>query len=325
MAHMLTQRANTRTEMAYVGDTPWHGLGQVLTAAADIDTWKREAGMEWQIKRSPVRYGEGPEQRIFDDRHVLFRSDTKAPLGIVSPQYKVVHPGQVLEFFSDLVGAAGFRLETAGTMFGGARFWGLARVSEDAVVVGQDRVGGYLLLSTSCDGSLATEARFTTVRVVCHNTLSMALGVRAAAGTRVAISHRTRFDPAAVKARLGVATDQFAEFMQAARHLARKPVRTAVAETAVEALLTREKVVAGDADKVKASPAYQRIMGLFAGAALGGGLSSAEGTAWGLVNAVTEYVDHHSRARAVDNRLANAWYGRGDTLKTAALEAALAL
>ena len=194
MVAAVTVRQNGFAEMAFVGEKAWHGLGQELPEGADIETWKTAAGMDWKIQRSKVRYfadREGYQQLEMPGQNVLFRSDSKAPLGIVSKDYKVVQPGEVLEFFRDLTQASGYTLNTAGTLFDGKRFWALAKVGEDAAVVGEDMVGGYLLLSTSCDGAMATTAKFTTIRVVCNNTLSMAL--RAKDRKTVTISHRTKF------------------------------------------------------------------------------------------------------------------------------------
>lgn len=179
MPHALTERSNGLVEMAYKGETPWHGLGQQLEAGKTIEEWTVAAGMDWRIKRSKVRYFadvNGAQQLEIPDQHVLFRNDTKAPLGIVSERFKVVQPFEVMEFFRDLTNDAGFTMETAGTMFGGRRFWALAHIGESAIIRNHaDAVGGYLLLCTGADGTLATQARFTTVRVVCNNTLGMAM------------------------------------------------------------------------------------------------------------------------------------------------------
>lgn len=313
----ITTRKNGFAEMAYVGDTPWHGQGQQLTAGAPLEVWKHEAGMDWELKRSRVRFGDG---QLFDQHHVLFRGDTKAPLSIVSPKYQIVQPGQVLEFFRDLVELQGYALTTAGTLFGGKRFWALARVSADEAVAGQDAVGGYLLLCSSCDGSLATTATPTTVRVVCNNTLTMALG---GATKAVAVRHTSAFDAGAVKAKLGLARGAFAEFMTAARQLAKTPVTKAAAGKFLERLLVDTKTVF--TEDVTKSRQYQAILALFDGEGRGAGLPGAEGTAWGLLNSVTQFVDHQARAKTVDARLASAWFGRGDALKTAAAQRALAL
>jgi phage/plasmid-like protein (TIGR03299 family) len=87
----------------------------------------------------------------------------------------VVQPREVLEFYRDLTEVAGYELETAGVLKAGRKFWALARTGKSAALKGNDVVNGYLLLATSCDGTLATVAMPTTVRVVCNNTLTIAL------------------------------------------------------------------------------------------------------------------------------------------------------
>lgn len=319
MVAAVSVRKNGFAEMAFVGALPWHGLGQELAAGADLETWKQAAGMDWLIKRSRVRFG---ESEIFDQHHVLFRSDTKAPLSIVSPKYKIVQPGEVLEFFRDLTDANGYTLNTAGTLFDGKRFWALASIGEEACVVGEDKIGGYLLLSSSCDGTLATTAKFTTVRVVCNNTLGMALSTKSR--NEVTVRHTSRFDAESAKQQLGLARDNFGEFLMASRQLAAKRVNNTMAELFVSQLLTEDtKTVVGK--DVAKSKQFMKIMDLFKGSAMGGTLAGVDGSAWGMVNAVTEFVDHHARAASDAHRLTSAWFGRGDDLKTLAFEKALAL
>lgn len=321
MAHELTITSG-RAEMAYVGEVPWHGLGQALTADADIDTWKREAGMDWTIRRTELlyKYERGSDGLlVVPEQKLLHRSDNHAALGIVSSKYQVVQPGEVLEFFRDLVDDQGFKLETAGTLFGGKRFWALARGAEGEVVPG-DAVGGYLLLSSSADGSIATTAMPTAVRVVCNNTLSMALENGVASKT-IRVSHRQRFDPERLKEELGLVREGFQEFLEAAQVLTKIRVSAARADALVTTLLGGPD----DADGKRAPRGLQRILELFDGAGMGSTLSGAEGTAWGLLNAVTEYVDHHATAQTTDHRLDRAWFGSGAQLKSRALQNLLAL
>jgi phage/plasmid-like protein (TIGR03299 family) len=322
MAHQLTERANGKVEMAYVGETPWHGLGEKLDENATIAQWTEAAGMDWAINRSRVRYGDADNTRIIDDQHVLFRSDTKDALGIVSSKFKIVQPREVMEFFADLTGVAGFTMETAGTLFGGKRFWALARTGQTAVIKsGADLVGQYLLLATAADGSLATTGRFTTVRVVCNNTISQALSGKAK--HEVKISHRSVFDSAAMKDQLGIERDGFTQWVHAMRQLANENVRNDEAEQTVFKLLTKEdwsKATMEQITDARATRGYKTIMSLFEGAGKGATMSGVKGTRWGLLNAVTEYADYHVRATSQDNRLASAWFGAGDDLKTKALE-----
>lgn len=326
MVAAVTTRENGFAEMAYVGDKPWHGLGQKLEAGLSVDQWKIAAGMDWRVQSSKIRYATGHGQdaadfKVVDDRVVLFRSDTKAALGVVSSKYQTVQPDEVLEFFRDLTESNGYQLNTAGTLFDGKRFWALASIGEEAVVVGEDRIGGYLLLSTSCDGTIATSARFTTVRVVCNNTLSMALSGKSK--KEVSVGHRSKFNANKVKDQLGLARGHFAEFLGAARTLSKRTLLKPAAEEFLEELLVETKTIYSE--KPRETRQFKTVMDLFQGLGKGATLTGAEGSAWGMVNAVTEYVDHHARGNTASHKLASALFGRGDELKTTALTKALAL
>jgi len=214
MAHLIEQ-------MAYVGATPWHGLGNNLPRKQPIEIWQREAGMDWQILESPVHFKSDAVGHLgaihsYPEQKVLYRSDTKAPLSVVSNRYHTVQPREVLEFYRDLTEVSGYELETAGVLKGGRKFWALARTGQGTAIKGNDQVNGYLLLATSCDGTLATTATPTTVRVVCNNTLTIALDGTSRA---IKVPHNTRFDPQAVKKQLGIAVSQWDDFIYRMRHL----------------------------------------------------------------------------------------------------------
>lgn len=332
MTHEVTVRNNGKAELAYIGARPWHGLGNALTEGATIDTWIAEAGMDWQVKRAFVRYQterEGKDVRVMKDRVVLFRSDTGDALGVVSEHFKVVQPRDVIEFFRELCAHNHFKLETAGTLFGGARCWAQASIGEESYVAQpNDKVRGKLLLVTACDGTLKTTAKFVSERVVCNNTLRMALG-EAHGATTVKVSHRSTFNPHDVKTNLGVGRQQFATFMDQMRALARVKVDRAT----VDRLTTRTLAKVGadvevpelDLRDLRESRPYQTILRLFDGAGQGAQLLGAQGTAWGWLNAVTEYVDHRAPARNENNRFNSALFGVNDELKAKAAELALEL
>ena len=323
MAHELQLSLDGTASMAYVGAMPWHGLGQKLTENATIEDWRREAKLDWHLHRSTVQFMNG-EMHDFPEHHVLYRSDSNAPLAVVSDRYKVVQPGEVLEFFRDLVAHSGFTLETAGSLKGGRRIWALARTGFDAEVVDNDPVKNYLLLATSCDGSLATTAQFTSVRVVCNNTLHLSLhGAQAALASAsvIKVRHNTEFDPTVVQDQLGLIGEKvFGSFIDRMKNLSRKPVSAAQADAVLQSLMS--SIATPDVTK---SRGYKTVMGLFNGAGKGAGLDGVRGTAWGLLNAVTEYHDFHIRARGQDNRLNSAWFGIGANAKEKALKALEAL
>lgn len=216
-----------------------------------------------------------------------------------------------------LVAAGGFELETAGSLKGGRKLWALARTGQDLQLKDGDTVKSYLLLATSCDGSICTTAQFTSVRVVCNNTLQIAVGDSAHA---IKVPHSTRFDPAAVKQALGLGAEQWESFGLQVKALSQRPVSPVEATRFFSTLLEHSPDEA-----IVLSKPLQRLQALYQGDGMGAGLASARHTAWGLVNAVTEYVDHHRRARNPDYRLDSAWFGQGAQLKGQALEHAINL
>jgi phage/plasmid-like protein (TIGR03299 family) len=313
MAHLI-ETINGKSSIAYVGETPWHGLGQQLTADAPIDLWRKEAGLDWTAETANVKYEVYTEDNQFTEyvpnSKVVYRSDTFAPLGIVSNRYNLVQPDEVLDFFNKLSIAAGFQLETAGALAGGKRIWGLAKVGESASVNNpNDKVIPYVLLATSYDGSMATIAKFTSVRVVCQNTLSYSLNSKEKA---LRITHSKKFNPESVRSQLGIAVDRFKLFMHEMNQLEDMEINPTLA---VE--LTKELLEIPE-DAKRQHSGFSKVMQLFRGEAKGSELTQGL-TGWQYVNSVTEWVDHY-RGRSQDTRLNSAWFGDGDNLKTKALE-----
>jgi phage/plasmid-like protein (TIGR03299 family) len=300
--------------MAYANEKPWHGLGNKLPADQSIDVWKRSAGMDWAIQESEVRFISGQNGigmiNAFPEQKVLYRSDTKAPLAVVSKRYQVVQPGEILEFYRDLTEVGGFELETAGVLREGRKFWALAKTGQSMTLKGRDRVDGYLLLATACDGTLATTAQFTSVRVVCNNTLAIAISDTNGA---VKVPHRSQFDAAAVKRQLGITVSSWDGFVARMKALVERPVDP----DSVEGLLRRVLTYSAQSGSVNVvnEQAVKTVRSLYDGGGKGALLASSRSTAWGLLNSVTEYVDHHRRARSEDHRRDAAWFGQGAQIK----------
>ena len=344
MAHQLEQ-------MAYVGETPWHGLGNQLSQNQPIEVWAQQAGMDWRIESSNVSYMAQNErgQSIimpYEEQRVLYRSDTHAPLSVVSQRFQEVQPREILEFYRDLTEQSGFELETAGVLKGGKKFWALARTGQTSALKGKDVSNGYMLLATACDGTLATTAQFTSIRVVCNNTLAIALkGQNSSAGV-VKVPHSTKFDADKVKQQLGVSVHAWDEHMYEMKQLTQRKVSQMEASAYFDAVFNNTSMSIADQDeniiqfyrdvatkaqangKEKAEPnakSMSRAMEMFNGQGRGAELSSAKGTAYGLLCSITEFIDHERRATSIDHRLDSAWFGAGANLKQRGLEQALSL
>jgi len=320
MAHLLEH-------MAYVGATPWHGLGSRLSPKQPLEVWQQEAGMNWQIQESPVRFmadavGHLGTIHSFPEQKVLYRSDTKTALSVVSQRYQVVQPRDVLEFYRDLTERSGYELETAGVLKGGRKLWALARTGQSTALKGNDVVNGYLLLATSCDGTLATTATPTTIRVVCNNTLTIAVN---GASQAIKVPHSTRFDPRAVKQQLGISVSQWDDFMYRMRTLAARPVKAHEAKDYLRSVLCEAQTDNPERSGLSNERALTKVLSMYDGHGRGAELEAAKGTAWGLLNAVTEYVDHERRARSNEYRMDTAWFGQGAVIKQRALNTALQL
>ena len=191
--------------------------------------------------------------------------------------------------------------------------WALASVGAGADIVDGDTVKPYLLLGTSYDGTMATVAKFTTVRVVCNNTITAALGDNTAT---VRVLHSERFDADAVRLELGIVANNFERFLIESRKLAGVAMGADDADAFVSELL--KPYHTGKID-ISDSRAYKRIMGLFNGAAIGSDIAGVTGTRWGMLNAVTELVDHE-RGRSDNTRLESAWFGTGAAIKNRAMD-----
>lgn len=314
MAHLVES-------MAYKNDTPWHGLGNRISTKQPIEVWQKEAGMNWTIEEAAVRFVASATDSLgtihsYPEQKVLYRSDTKAPLSVVSQRYQVVQPREVLEFYRDLTESSGFELETAGVLKGGKKVWALARTNQSATFKGNDVVNGYLLLATAHDGTLCTTAQFTSVRVVCNNTLAISL----ANGTgAIKVPHSTSFDAQAVKRQLGISVGSWDTFMFQMKALSERKVKSNEVEQFFMRVFSDPRSTAVGAN----DRAMKKALAMFNGQGRGAELTSAKGTAFGLLSAVTEFVDHERRARSTENRLESAWFGAGAGLKQKATDQAL--
>ena len=321
MAHELSL-VNGQYGFAQVtgAEKPWHGLGQEVDPTADVQTWRKAAGLDWEALRSQVSYYNSVKSAaaLCDDRHVLYRSDTGTPLSIVSSDYNIVQPEAVVGFFGDLAKTGGFSIETVGSLKQGRRIWALARIGENAKIL-DDQVAPYLLLATSYDGTMATVAKFTTVRVVCNNTLQASLK-NSAGKTQVSIPHSIKFDPEQAKADLGIATDSWSLFRLKAERMAGHKISDYAADAWVQELLEPHTQHMTD-EQVKKTRGYQRIMDLFHGGQLGTGQDAIDGTVWGLLQATAQYIDHE-KGRTDDGRMDAAWFGPGAKMKERAFELA---
>ena len=161
--------ANVET-MFYVREKPWHGLGVCVSEALGSKDALKAAGLDWNVVQEPIYTGYS--EKIEGFRANIRDSDRKV-LGVVSDRYKVVQNVDAFSFTDELLGN-GVRYETAGSLMGGRRVWILARLPREYIIAGE-KISPYLVFSNTHDGSGSVKVAVTPVRVVCNNTLNLAL------------------------------------------------------------------------------------------------------------------------------------------------------
>ena len=187
MAHMIENNM-----MAYAGQTPWHGLGFNVPEGTTGADMLKIAGLDWKVQRRnlAMRDAVGSQSHMLTSPLASFkaivRSDTDHVFQVASDRYQPLQNAAVVAFFREYCEAGHAKMETVGGLRDGAVVWALARLNGGSTAVigdassalGGDELRGYMLLATSHDGSLRTIGKPTQVRVVCHNTLTAAIGTR---------------------------------------------------------------------------------------------------------------------------------------------------
>ena len=306
---------------------PWHGMGAQVDANASIDVWQQQAGLCWTAERSSVQYTAGNQPVVWTDKDVLYRSDNNRPLSVVSKDYCVVQPKEVLGFFDELCRVNDFEIETVGALKEGRRVWAMAKAGKSAMIK-DDEVRPYLLLATSYDGSLATTCCFSAVRVVCANTMNAVLRDTNNKHS-LSVPHSTVFNAAAAKITLGLNLSSWELFLHNSTLMAEKNLTKTEQDLFMIELLAPSynhnktgKEVKEAEDKVRTSKTYTRVMELFNGKQLGTGQDAINGSMYGLLNAFTQYIDHE-HGRTNDSRTTASLFGQGSKIKTKAYELAL--
>ncbi len=315
MAHMLEKDMTNKVPFAFTGprEAIWHGLGQQLESGKNIDEWIKSAGFEWHFQESPAYFENDKGEKIeFEGKKILRRSDSQQAISIVSDKFCIVQPRQILEFFRDLVEKHGMELNTAGIVQNGKAFWALANMDKEAEIVKGDKVKGSLLLTTSVDGMQSTQAKFVSTRVVCNNTLQVALK---GGGRAIRVTHKQDFDANKIKIDLGVIDSSWNSFINSLKSLANKPM----SDTDLRAFVS--KMFYDPSRKPEDQPygINNTVESIIAKAKGGSGADFHKGTYWGALCGVTENFTHIESARMnSESKFMSAYMGESSDKKSQA-------
>jgi phage/plasmid-like protein (TIGR03299 family) len=319
MAHEL-EIVDGQAHMAYVGETPWHGLGKRVPADVSPEQMLKAANLDWTVEKKPLFFNNasGP---VMTKANALVRSSDQKVLTVISQNWNPVQNLEAFEFFNDFVLAGDMAMHTAGSLRDGRMVWAMAEIKESFEIFGGDKVEGYLLFSNPHEFGRSIDIRFTPVRVVCNNTLTMAL--EGTAKQSVKVSHRIKFDGDEVKETLGIAKDQLSKYKEQALFLGKKKFKK---ETITEYFNRVFPSLTRDEDKKTASlssfPISRQAEEAMAVLHTQPGAEFAQGSWWQAFNTVT-YMADHKLGRSRDSRLTSSWYGLNRAKKEKALELAV--
>lgn len=330
--------------MAYAGETPWHGLGFRVEHDLTPEEMLKAGRLDWKVSKRPLWTAAGPESdepsvRV-PGQFALCRDTDQKVLSVVGKGYNPVQNADAMDFFKKFVDAGHMRMETCGALDGGRYVWGLAKIDASFNVGRADKVEGYLLMSSPHVIAKSLIMQFTPIRVVCWNTLSMALGAGLKGNVGAfRMPHSMVFNDdtrATAEIALGLATDQLKAFKEQSQVLADVKISHDdamqyfwdVSKLKRKTPQHEPEVLAAGAANVNAPVVGDKLPKLLERFELaltqspGATLATAKGTLWGAFNAVT-YVADHQLGRTQDSRLTNAWFGDVAAMKRRALDLAL--
>ena len=310
MAHMVET-------MAYAGNVPWHGLGTKVPADLSPAQMLEKAGLDWTVEKTPA-FANIDGKKVSVGWSALTRSSDNSILSVVSNDWNPVQNHEAFEFFDEYCRIGDMEMHTAGSLRDGQIVWGLAKVKESFDLFKGDQVDSYLLFTNPHKFGQCIDVRFTPIRVVCNNTLTLSLNQKS--DRVVKKNHRREFDAAEVKQTLGIATEKLAKYKEMAQFLGSKRYTE---ETVKNYFNHVFPVIAYNKEKgpqrKELSKSATRALEVLDTQP---GTKFAEGSWWQAFNAVT-YLTDHEIGRSQDTRLQSAWFGANKNLKIKALETAV--
>lgn len=306
--------------MAYAGDVPWHGLGKSVPNDLTPEQMLKAANLDWTVEKRNLFFPDQNGQPVPTKAQALVRSSDDKVLTIVTEKWNPVQNLEAFEFFNDFVNAGDMEMHTAGSLKGGTLVWAMAQIKDSFELFGGDKVDGYLLFTNPHIFGRSVDIRFSPVRVVCNNTLTMALG--STSDTRVTVNHRNVFNGDRVKETLGIAKEKLAFYKEQAAFLGKKKYS---GETIIEYFnrvfpsMSKDQVTS---DMIREAPVSRQAEEAMQVLHSQPGAKFAEGSWWQAFNTVT-YMTDHLLGRSADTRLTSAWYGQNRIRKEKALELAV--
>jgi phage/plasmid-like protein (TIGR03299 family) len=298
--------------MAWAGETPWHGLGVEVHNDLTPDQMLVKAGLDWTVEKHPT-FAVINDEPVVTPSQALVRSSDNKVLTMVSGDWNPVQNHEAFEFFNEFVMEGNMEMHTAGSLKGGQMVWALAKVKDSFEILGGDKVESYLLFSNPHQYGRGIDIRFTPIRVVCNNTLTLSLN--SSSEHMVKLNHRRKFDAGMVKSTLGIASHKLGEYKEMSEFLASKFFKRDTVEQYFMDVFPSLSKKDNSVMSRSAEEAYA-VLETQPGAEFG------RGSWWQAFNASTFATDH-LLGNSAETRLQSAWYGSNRQRKLVALEKAI--
>jgi len=298
---------------------PWHNLGNALDndAATDSEKVRKGSGLNWITDTKPLFTASGEQV----SHRAVYRKDTNAILGIVGPKWQPLQNHVMIDWFLPFIEAEEATYHTGGSLCGGQKVWMLCELKRDPeIIVPGDEFTKFMLLSNSHDGKTAIRVGFTPIRVVCHNTLSMAHGSEVSKLLRVRHSLQAETNLERIRDTVDAWNAQFVATAEQYRYLTTKTINQNDVHKYIKTLLG---VVDKSDDEIKT-----RQMNIINGIehlidqGLGQTNPKVHGTYYAMYQGYNEYLNHFY-GRNNNNRLDSLWFGPNTTKNMNALQLAL--
>lgn len=267
--------------MLSVKERPWHGIGSVIEDAPTSEDAIKMAKLDWKVKQYAVK----ANGVTLDNYFANIRTDKNIPLGVVKGRYKIVQNVEAFDFVDDIVGnkEVPCRYETAGSLFNGKRIFLLVKLPNKELL--GDDVENYLFFTNSHDGTSSLMAGITNVRVVCNNTLQMAIK-----GSKRTWSCRHTMNIVEKKQQAKESLGLAVKYMDSMNDMAEKLYQIKIdEETFFRKLFDKSNM----AEKNK-EETIERIHLIYNKK---DDLQNFKGTGWGMYNAVADYVSNTTPLR----------------------------
>lgn len=313
MAHNI-EFVNGVAQMAWAGETPWHGLGKEVPADLSPEQMLEAAGLDWEVHKIPA-YSMIGDTKVSIGWSALTRDSDLKVLGVVSNDWNPVQNREAFEFFNDFIEAGDMEMHTAGSLAGGTIVWALAKVKDSFKVFKKDQVDSYLLFTNPHKFGQGIDIRFTPIRVVCNNTLTLSLNQKAERVFKQ--THRRVFDAQTAKETLGIAHQKLKQYKEMAQFLGTKRYTEEKLKEYMRGVFP--VITQKEQSEKELSKSAVRALELVE---VQPGAEFAPGTWWNAFNATTFFLDHMA-GRTQDSRLKSAWYGQNRNVKVKALETAV--